>query len=98
MKKYIILISVLLINGCSARVSGSHEFSMQVNTFDNDANIIASSCKLYSSETRIEFNSPNKIVYQANCGPLILSVSLKSLRRVWIVTRDRRANKYQYNY
>ena len=70
MKKYIILISVLLIHGCSARVSGSHEFSMQVNTFDNDANIIASPCKLYSSETRIEFNSPNKIVYQANCGPL----------------------------
>ena len=69
MKKYI-LISILLISGCSARVSGSYEFQMQVNTFDKNSNPIESSCKLYSSETRVEFNSPKKIIYQANCGPL----------------------------
>ena len=38
-----------------------------------------SSCKLYSSETRIEFTSPSEIKYQANCGPINIICKTGSL-------------------
>ena len=70
MRISVFLLVVLLITGCGARVSGSYEFSMQINTFNKYKDPLGSSCKLYSSETRIEFTSPSKIRYQANCGPI----------------------------
>ncbi len=68
----IILIIFMLssIASCSTRVSGSYEFPMQINTFNKYGDTLESSCKLYSSETRMEFNTPSEIKYQANCGPI----------------------------
>ena len=58
------------ISSCGTRVSGSYEFLMQVNTYNKYDDPLKSSCKLYSSETRIEFTSPKEFRYQANCGPI----------------------------
>ena len=70
MKNLLVLILATIISACGSRVSGSYEFSMQINTYNNQRNHIKSSCKLYSSETRIEFDAPKNIRYQANCGPI----------------------------
>ena len=70
MKIIIFSMILLLIAGCGTRVSGYYEFPMQVNTYNKYNDPLESSCKLYSSETRIEFSSPSKIQYQANCGPI----------------------------
>ena len=58
------------ISSCGTRVSGSYEFPMQVNTYNKYEDPLGSTCKLYSSMTRMEFTSPNKIRYKANCGPI----------------------------
>ncbi len=69
--KIIITIFILIFTvSCGTRVSGSYEFLMQVNTFNKYEDPLESSCKLYSSETRIEFTTPRQIRYQANCGPI----------------------------
>ena len=70
MKISVFIIILGLISGCGARVSGSYEFPLQVNTFNKYNDPLESSCKLFSSETRMEFTSPSKIKYQANCGPI----------------------------
>ena len=70
MRIIVIIFIVMSISSCGTRVSGSYEFLMQVNTYNKYDDPLKSSCKLYSSETRIEFTSPKKIRYQANCGPI----------------------------
>ena len=70
MKIMIIIFMLVFITSCGTRVSGSYEFPMQVNTFNKYNDPLKSSCKLFSSETRMEFTTPSKIRYQANCGPV----------------------------
>ena len=70
MKFLVIVFIAMSISSCGTRVSGSYEFLMQVNTFNKYDDPLKASCKLYSSETRIEFTSPKEIRYQANCGPI----------------------------
>ena len=70
MKISVFILILGLISGCGARVSGSYEFPLQVNTFNKYNDPLESSCKLFSSETRMQFTSPSKIKYQANCGPI----------------------------
>ena len=70
MKISVFILILGLISGCGARVSGSYEFPLQVNTLNKYNDPLESSCKLFSSETRMEFTSPSKIKYQANCGPI----------------------------
>ena len=64
---------------CSTRVSGSYEILMQINTLNKYNDPLKSSCKLYSSDTRIEFTSPREIRYQANCGPINIICKTGSL-------------------
>jgi hypothetical protein len=70
MKIMIIIFMLVFITSCGTRVSGSYEFPIQVNTFNKYNDPLKSSCKLFSSETRMEFTTPSKIRYQANCGPI----------------------------
>tara|TARA_B100000035_G_scaffold75168_1_gene62441 strand:- start:1454 stop:1885 length:432 start_codon:yes stop_codon:yes gene_type:complete len=70
MKILVFILILVFINGCGTRVSGSYEFLLQVNTFNKYNDPLESSCKLFSSETRMEFTSPSQIKYQANCGPI----------------------------
>ena len=70
MRISVFFLAFLLITGCGTRVSGSYEFLMQVNTFNKYNDPQESSCKLFSSDTRMEFTSPSQIRYQANCGPI----------------------------
>lgn len=70
MRIIIVIWLAVSISSCGTRVSGSYEFPMQINTFNKYGDTLKSSCKLYSSETRMEFNSPTEIIYQANCGPI----------------------------
>ena len=70
MKFIIVILVAIFISSCGTRASGSYEFLMQVNTYNKYDDPLKSTCKLYSSETRIEFTSPTKIRYQANCGPI----------------------------
>ena len=70
MKITAFIIIFMLITSCGARVTGTYEFPLQINTFNKYNDLLESSCKLYSSETRMEFTSPGKIRYQANCGPI----------------------------
>ncbi len=64
---------------CGTRVSGSYEILMQINTLNKYNDPLKSSCKLYSSDTRIEFTSPREIRYQANCGPINIICKTGSL-------------------
>lgn len=66
----IIIFLVTIISACSLKTSGSYKFHIDVATFNNKKEQTTASCKLYSSETRIVFNTPNKILYNANCGPI----------------------------
>ena len=70
MRIIVIIFILMSISSCGTRVSGSYEFLMQVNTYNKYDDPLKSSCKLYSSETRIEFTSPKEFRYQANCGPI----------------------------
>ena len=79
MRLAVIIFMLVFISSCGTRVSGSYEFLMQINTFNKYSDPMESSCKLYSSETRIEFTSPSEIKYQANCGPINIICKTGSL-------------------
>tara|TARA_Y100000768_G_C23920881_1_gene654876 strand:+ start:653 stop:1027 length:375 start_codon:yes stop_codon:yes gene_type:complete len=53
-------------------MTGQYNFPMTINTYDVNEEEILSDCNLYSAETRISFTSPQKINYQANCGPITI--------------------------
>tara|TARA_B100000035_G_scaffold63895_1_gene51805 strand:- start:18556 stop:18987 length:432 start_codon:yes stop_codon:yes gene_type:complete len=78
--KILVIISLLIfMASCGTRVSGSYEILMQINTLNKYNDPLKSSCKLYSSDTRIEFTSPREIRYQANCGPINIICKTGSL-------------------
>ncbi len=68
--KYSLLFIILLLSSCSTRMSGQYNFPMTINTYDEQDQELLADCNLYSSETRISFTTPEKITYQANCGPI----------------------------
>jgi hypothetical protein len=70
--KNILMISMLMImiSSCSSRATGKYEILLDIDTLNNKRERIVASCKLYSSETRVAFTTPNKINYSANCGPI----------------------------
>ena len=72
MKKHFIVI-LLFLSSCSAKMTGQYNFPMTINTYDVNEEEILSDCNLYSAETRISFTSPQKINYQANCGPITIA-------------------------
>tara|TARA_B100001057_G_scaffold485668_1_gene565682 strand:- start:413 stop:787 length:375 start_codon:yes stop_codon:yes gene_type:complete len=51
-------------------MSGQYNFPMTINTYDSNEQELLADCNLYSAETRISFTTPQKIIYQANCGPI----------------------------
>ena len=59
-----------MLSSCSARMSGQYNFPMTINTYDSNEEELLADCNLYSAETRISFTTPQKIIYQANCGPI----------------------------
>jgi len=66
----IIFMFMTIIASCSTRATGKYEILIHVDTFNNKKERLVASCKLYSSETRVVFTTPNKINYSANCGPI----------------------------
>ena len=59
-----------MLSSCGARMSGQYNFPMTINTYDSNEEELLADCNLYSAETRISFTTPQKIIYQANCGPI----------------------------
>ena len=68
--KYYLLFILVVLSSCSTRMSGQYSFPMSINAYDLDEEEVLADCNLYSSETRISFTTPQKINYQANCGPI----------------------------
>lgn len=68
--KYYLFLILLMLSSCSARMSGQYNFPMTINTYDSNEEELLADCNLYSAETRISFTTPQKIIYQANCGPI----------------------------
>ena len=68
--KYFIVFILISLTSCSARMSGEFNFPMTINTYDSNEEEILADCNLYSADTRISFTTPQKITYQANCGPI----------------------------
>ena len=68
--KYYLLFILVVLSSCSTRMSGQYSFTMSINAYDLDEEEVLADCNLYSSETRISFTTPQKINYQANCGPI----------------------------
>ncbi len=68
--KYYLFLIFLMLSSCSARMSGQYNFPMTINTYDSNEEELLADCNLYSAETRISFTTPQKIIYQANCGPI----------------------------
>ncbi len=68
--KYYLLFILVVLSSCSIRMSGQYSFPMSINAYDLDEEEVLADCNLYSSETRISFTTPQKINYQANCGPI----------------------------
>ncbi len=68
--KYYFLFALLILSSCSTRMSGQYNFPMTINTYDSNEQELLADCNLYSAETRISFTTPQKIIYQANCGPI----------------------------
>ncbi len=68
--KYHLFLILLMLSSCSARMSGQYNFPMTINTYDSNEEELLADCNLYSAETRISFTTPQKIIYQANCGPI----------------------------
>ena len=70
--KNVLIISMLMIviSSCSSRATGKYEILIDIDTFNDKEERILALCKLYSSETRVAFTTPNKINYSANCGPI----------------------------
>ncbi len=68
--KYYLIFILIFISACSTRMSGQFNFPMTINTYDSNEEEILADCNLYSADTRISFTTPQKITYQANCGPI----------------------------
>ena len=68
--KYYLLLIAFILSACGSRVSGQYNFPMNIYTYDSNKKELSADCKLYSSETRLSFVTPQKINYQANCGPI----------------------------
>ena len=68
--KYYFLFIVFILSSCGSRVSGQYNFPININTYDSNKKELSADCKLYSAETRMSFVTPQKINYQANCGPI----------------------------
>ena len=68
--KYYFFLILFILSSCSARISGQYNFPMTINTYDSNEEELLADCNLYSAETRISFTTPQKIIYQANCGPI----------------------------
>jgi len=68
--KYYFFLILFILSSCSARISGQYDFPMTINTYDSNEEELLADCNLYSAETRISFTTPQKIIYQANCGPI----------------------------
>ena len=68
--KYYLLFIVIILSSCGSRMSGQYNFPMNINTFDSNKKELPAECKLYSAETRLRFVTPQKVNYQANCGPI----------------------------
>ena len=68
--KYYLFLILLMLSSCSARMSGQYNFPMTIYTYDSNEEELLADCNLYSAETRISFTTPQKIIYQANCGPI----------------------------
>ena len=68
--KYYLIFILIIFSSCSTRMSGQFNFPMTISTFDISEEEILADCNLYSAETRISFTTPQKINYQANCGPI----------------------------
>ena len=68
--KYYLLLFTIVLSSCSSRVSGQYNFPMTINTYDSNKKEVLADCNLYSAETRLSFMTPQKINYQANCGPI----------------------------
>jgi len=73
MKITILILSLFIVTSCSSRVTGKYVFPMHIETFDSNNKEITSQCKLYSADTRMSFETPSKIIYTANCGPINIS-------------------------
>jgi|TARA_B100001059_G_scaffold208878_1_gene221445 hypothetical protein len=68
--KYYLLLFAIASSSCSSRMSGQYNFPMTINTYDSNKEEVFADCNLYSAETRLSFTAPQKINYQANCGPI----------------------------
>ena len=68
--KYYLLLFTIILASCSSRMSGQYSFPMTINTYDSNKEEVLADCNLYSAETRLSFATPQKINYQANCGPI----------------------------
>ena len=68
--KYYLLLFAIILSSCSTRMSGQYNFPMTINTYDLNKEEVLADCSLYSAETRLSFTKPQKINYQANCGPI----------------------------
>ena len=68
--KYYLLLFAIILSSCSTRMSGQYNFPMTINTYDLNKEEVLADCSLYSAETRLSFTTPQKINYQANCGPI----------------------------
>lgn len=64
---------ICMLTSCSSRATGEYKFTISVETYDVNKNMITSQCKLYSADTRISFTAPSEVVYSANCGPINIS-------------------------
>ena len=68
--KYYFLLFAIVLSSCSSRMSGQYNFPMTINTYDSNKEEVLADCNLYSAETRLSFRTPQKVNYQANCGPI----------------------------
>ncbi len=68
--KYYLMLILFVLSSCGSRMSGQYNFPMSITTYDKNKKELSADCKLYSAETRISFTTPQKINYQANCGPI----------------------------
>ena len=87
--KYYLIFILISLSSCSTRMSGQFNFPMTISTYDTSEEEILADCNLYSAETRISFTTPQKINYQANCGPInILCKSGSKVGEFGIVPRS----------
>ena len=77
--KYYLLLFAIASSSCSSRMSGQYNFPMTINTYDSNKEEVVADCNLYSAETRLSFTAPQKINYQANCGPINILCKSKTI-------------------